>query len=95
MPDFDVDFCMEKRDQVIEHVAEMYGRDAVSQIITFGTMAAKAVIRDVGRVLGHPYGFVDRISKLVPPDPGMTLAKPLKPNRNCRKSMRQMKRLKR
>ncbi len=75
MPDFDVDFCMDKRDQVIDHVAEMYGRDAVSQIITFGTMAAKAVIRDVGRVLGHPYGFVDRISKLVPPDPGMTLAK--------------------
>lgn len=75
MPDFDVDFCMEKRDLVIDHVAEMYGRDAVSQIITFGTMAAKAVIRDVGRVLGHPYGFVDRISKLVPSDPGMTLAK--------------------
>ncbi|WP_434356501.1 DNA polymerase III subunit alpha [Parasalinivibrio latis] len=75
MPDFDVDFCMDKRDQVIDHVAEMYGRDAVSQIITFGTMAAKAAIRDVGRVLGHPYGFVDRISKLVPPDPGMTLAK--------------------
>lgn len=75
MPDFDVDFCMEKRDRVIDHVAEMYGRDAVSQIITFGTMAAKAVIRDVGRVLGHPYGFVDRISKLVPPEPGMTLAK--------------------
>ena len=61
MPDFDVDFCMDKRDLVIDHVAEMYGRDAVSQIITFGTMAAKAVIRDVGRVLGHPYGFVDRI----------------------------------
>ncbi|MFB9997333.1 DNA polymerase III subunit alpha [Providencia rustigianii] len=75
MPDFDVDFCMEKRDQVIDHVAQMYGRDAVSQIITFGTMAAKAVIRDVGRVLGHPYGFVDRISKLIPPDPGMTLEK--------------------
>lgn len=75
MPDFDVDFCMEKRDLVIEHVADMYGRDAVSQIITFGTMAAKAVIRDVGRVLGHPYGFVDRIAKLVPPDPGMTLEK--------------------
>ncbi|WP_404272730.1 DNA polymerase III subunit alpha [Vibrio cholerae] len=75
MPDFDVDFCMDKRDQVIDHVAEMYGRDAVSQIITFGTMAAKAVIRDVGRVLGHPFGFVDRISKLVPPDPGMTLEK--------------------
>ncbi|CAM3734745.1 DNA polymerase III subunit alpha [Vibrio aerogenes CECT 7868] len=78
MPDFDVDFCMDKRDQVIDHVADMYGRDAVSQIITFGTMAAKAVIRDVGRVLGHPFGFVDRISKLVPPDPGMTLEKAFK-----------------
>ena len=78
MPDFDIDFCMDKRDQVIDHVAEMYGRDAVSQIITFGTMAAKAVIRDVGRVLGHPFGFVDRISKLVPPDPGMTLEKAFK-----------------
>lgn len=75
MPDFDVDFCMDRRDEVIDHVAEMYGRDAVSQIITFGTMAAKAVVRDVGRVLGHPYGFVDRISKLIPPTPGMTLEK--------------------
>lgn len=75
MPDFDVDFCMDGRDQVIEHVAATYGRGAVSQIITFGTMAAKAVIRDVGRVLGHPYGFVDRIAKLIPPDPGMTLEK--------------------
>ncbi len=75
MPDFDIDFCMDKRDLVIDHVAEMYGRDAVSQIITFGTMAAKAVIRDVGRVLGHPYGFVDRISKLIPAEPGMTLEK--------------------
>lgn len=75
MPDFDIDFCMDRRDEVIDHVAEAYGRDAVSQIITFGTMAAKAVIRDVGRVLGHAYGFVDRISKLIPPDPGMTLEK--------------------
>ncbi|MEW6996516.1 DNA polymerase III subunit alpha [Colwelliaceae bacterium BS250] len=75
MPDFDVDFCMDRRDEVIDHVAELYGRDSVSQIITFGTMAAKAVIRDVGRVQGHPYGFVDRISKLIPGDPGMTLAK--------------------
>ncbi|MFP5304008.1 hypothetical protein R2R70_22785, partial [Cobetia sp. SIMBA_158] len=74
-PDFDVDFCMDRRDEVIDHVSALYGRDAVSQIITFGTMAAKAVIRDVGRVLGHPYGFVDRISKLIPGDPGMTLAK--------------------
>ena len=75
MPDFDIDFCMDKRDLVIDHVAEMYGRNAVSQIITFGTMAAKAVIRDVGRVLGHPYGFVDRLSKLIPAEPGMTLEK--------------------
>ncbi|MGS0727081.1 DNA polymerase III subunit alpha, partial [Shewanella sp. 0m-11] len=75
MPDFDVDFCMDRRDEVIDHVADLYGRDAVSQIITFGTMAAKAVIRDVGRVLGHPYGFVDRISKMIPAEPGMTLAK--------------------
>ena len=75
MPDFDIDFCMDRRDEVIDHVAQMYGREAVSQIITFGTMAAKAVVRDVGRVLGHPYGFVDRISKLIPSDPGMTLAK--------------------
>ncbi len=75
MPDFDVDFCMDRRDEVIEHVAELYGRESVSQIITFGTMAAKAVVRDVGRVLGHPYGFVERISKLIPMDPGMTLSK--------------------
>lgn len=75
MPDFDVDFCMDRRDEVIDHVADLYGRGAVSQIITFGTMAAKAAIRDVGRVLAHPYGFVDRISKLIPGDPGMTLQK--------------------
>ena len=75
MPDFDVDFCMDRRDEVIDHVAELYGRDAVSQIITFGTMAAKAAVRDVGRVLSHPYGFVDRISKLIPGTPGMTLDK--------------------
>ncbi|WNO61994.1 DNA polymerase III subunit alpha [Rheinheimera sp. MMS21-TC3] len=78
MPDFDVDFCMDRRDEVIEHVADMYGREAVSQIITFGTMAAKGVIRDVGRVLGHPYGFVERISKLVPMTPGMTLEQAFK-----------------
>jgi DNA polymerase-3 subunit alpha len=77
MPDFDVDFCMEGRDRVIEYVAERYGRDRVAQIITFGTMAAKAVIRDTGRVLGQPYGFVDRIAKLVPFDLGITLDKAL------------------
>jgi len=77
MPDFDIDFCMEGRDRVIEYVAECYGRDQVAQIITFGTMAAKAVIRDVGRVLGHAYGFVDSISKLVPFEIGITLEKAL------------------
>ena len=66
MPDFDVDFCMEKRDQVIDYVARTYGRDQVSQIITYGSMAAKAVVRDCGRVLGNGYGFVDSIAKLVP-----------------------------
>src|SRR5690606_37410350 len=59
MPDFDIDFCMDRRDEVIDYVAGKYGRDRVSQIITYGTMAAKAVVRDCGRVLGHPYGFVD------------------------------------
>jgi DNA polymerase-3 subunit alpha len=77
MPDFDVDFCMEGRDRVIDYVAERYGRERVSQIITFGTMAAKAVIRDCGRVLGQPYGFVDRIAKQVPFEIGMTLDKAL------------------
>ncbi|CBL46418.1 DNA polymerase III alpha subunit [gamma proteobacterium HdN1] len=75
MPDFDVDFCMEGRDRVIDYVAEKYGRDAVSQIITFGSMAAKAVVRDVGRVQGKSYGFVDRIAKLIPFELGMTLEK--------------------
>ncbi len=77
MPDFDIDFCMDRRDEVIEYVADHYGRDQVSQIITYGTMAAKAVIRDVGRVMSHPYGFVDRIAKLVPFEVGMTLEKAL------------------
>jgi DNA polymerase-3 subunit alpha len=77
MPDFDVDFCMEGRDNVIDYVAERYGRERVSQIITFGTMAAKAVIRDCGRILGQPYGFVDRIAKQVPFEIGMTLDKAL------------------
>jgi DNA polymerase-3 subunit alpha len=77
MPDFDIDFCMEGRDRVIEYVAEKYGRQAVSQIITFGSMAAKAVVRDVGRVFGHPYGFVDQLAKLIPFEIGMTLTKAL------------------
>ena len=77
MPDFDVDFCMEGRDRVIDYVAERYGRDQVSQIITYGTMAAKAVVRDAGRVLGHPYGYIDRIAKLIPFELGITLDKAL------------------
>ncbi|HCR98980.1 MAG: DNA polymerase III subunit alpha [Halomonas sp.] len=75
MPDFDVDFCMEKRDKVIEYVAERYGRDAVSQIVTFGTMAAKAVVRDVARAQGRPYSLGDKLSKLIPFEVGMTLGK--------------------
>ncbi len=75
MPDFDVDFCMEGRDRVIQHVSETYGSNAVSQIITFGTMAAKAVVRDVARVQGKPYGLADKLSKLIPFEVGMTLTK--------------------
>ncbi|HEY4555752.1 MAG TPA: DNA polymerase III subunit alpha, partial [Lysobacter sp.] len=66
MPDFDIDFCMDRRDEVIDYVARKYGRDRVSQIITYGTMSAKAVLRDCGRVLGHGYGFVDGLAKLIP-----------------------------
>ena len=77
LPDFDIDFCMDRRDEVIDYVARKYGRDHVSQIITYGTMAAKAVVRDVGRVLGFPYGFVDQIAKLIPFDLNMTLDRAL------------------
>lgn len=77
MPDFDIDFCMEQRDKVIEYVSDTYGHDQVSQIITFGKMNAKAVVRDTGRVLGHGYGFVDSIAKLIPPALDMTLTKAL------------------
>jgi DNA polymerase-3 subunit alpha len=78
LPDFDIDFCMEKRDLVIDYVARTYGRDQVSQIITFGSMAAKAVVRDCGRVLGNGYGFVDSIAKLIPMTLGITLEQALK-----------------
>ncbi|MDJ0929406.1 MAG: DNA polymerase III subunit alpha, partial [Gammaproteobacteria bacterium] len=84
MPDFDIDFCMEGRDRVIDYVAEHYGRDRVSQIITYGTMAAKAVVRDAGRVLGHPFGFVDRVAKLIPFEIGMTLDKALQQEADLR-----------
>ncbi len=85
MPDFDVDFCMDQRDRVIQYVADKYGRDRVGQIITFGTMKARAVVRDVGRVLGLPYGFVDQLAKLVPGDLGMTLAKALEESEELRR----------
>ncbi len=75
MPDFDIDFCINGRDLVIEYVAHKYGQDSVAQIITYGTMAAKAAIRDVGRVLGSPYGFVDQIAKMIPLELGMTINK--------------------
>nr|MBV6628552.1 DNA polymerase III subunit alpha [Oceanococcus sp. HetDA_MAG_MS8] len=78
MPDFDVDFCIEGRDRVIDYVAQTYGRDQVSQIITYGSMAAKAVVRDTGRVLGHGYGYVDGIARLIPPTLGISLSEALK-----------------
>ena len=74
MPDFDIDFCMDRRDEVIDYVAAKYGRDRVSQIITYGTMSAKAVVRDAGRILGYPYGFVDGIAKLIPLQPADPLS---------------------
>jgi DNA polymerase-3 subunit alpha len=77
MPDFDIDFCMEGRDRVIDYVMETHGRESVAQIITYGTMAARAVVRDVGRVLGMGYGFIDKIAKLIPFEVGMTLDKAL------------------
>ncbi len=73
MPDFDIDFCMDGRDRVIEYVTHKYGRERVSQIITYGSMAAKAVVRDVARVMGHSYGFADSVAKLIPFELGITL----------------------
>ena len=78
MPDIDVDFCQDRREEVIQYVIEKYGRERVCQIITFGTMKAKAVVRDVGRALNMPYGDVDKIAKLIPDDLKMTLSKALK-----------------
>ena len=84
MPDFDVDFCMEGRDRVIKHVSDLYGAESVSQIITFGTMSAKAVVRDVARVQGKPYGLADRLSKLIPFEVGMTLKKAMKESKELK-----------
>ncbi|GIS40598.1 MAG: hypothetical protein Ct9H90mP13_04440 [Pseudomonadota bacterium] len=78
MPDFDIDFCVNGRDRVIDYVNEKYGDDKVSQIITYGTLSARAVVRDVGRILGYPYGMVDRIAKMIPFEIGITLGDALK-----------------
>ncbi|HPT90659.1 MAG TPA: DNA polymerase III subunit alpha [Acetivibrio sp.] len=80
MPDIDIDFCFERRQEVIDYVVEKYGKDRVAQIITFGTMAARAVIRDVGRALDMPYGDVDVIAKMIPFQPGMSIDKALELN---------------
>ena len=75
LPDFDIDVCMERRGEALAHVADLYGHDAVSQIATFGTMAARAVVRDVARVQDKPFGLADRLSKMIPAEVGMTLSK--------------------
>jgi DNA polymerase-3 subunit alpha len=75
LPDIDIDFCMDRRDRVIAHVADTYGHDAVAQIMTFGTLAARAAVRDVARAQGKPYGLADRLAKMIPYEVGMTLAK--------------------
>jgi DNA polymerase III, alpha subunit len=85
MPDIDVDFCFERRQEVIDYVTEKYGKDKVAQIITFGTMAARAAIRDVGRALNFPYAEVDRIAKMVPFELGMTIQRALEINPELRR----------
>lgn len=87
MPDFDIDFCYERRGEVIDYVVAKYGSDHVAQIITFGTMAARAVIRDVGRALGLPYADVDKIAKLIPMEPGITLENALHKSQELRDAM--------
>lgn len=84
MPDIDVDFCYERRQEVIDYVVDKYGKDCVVQIVTFGTMAARAVIKDVGRVLDLPYAMVDNIAKMVPREIGITIDKALKENPDLR-----------
>ena len=87
MPDMDIDFAVAGRERVINYVTEKYGRDRVAQIITFSTMAARAAVRDAGRVLEIPYGVVDRIAKLIPEGPGQTLEECLKPGAELRKAV--------
>ncbi len=84
MPDMDIDFAVDGRDRVINYVAEKYGRDRVAQIITFSTMAARAAVRDAGRVLEVPYGVVDKVAKAIPEGPGQTLDACLKPGQELK-----------
>lgn len=91
MPDIDVDFCYERRQEVIDYVVEKYGKDCVSQIVTFGTMAARAVIKDVGRVLDLPYAMVDNIAKMVPREIGITIDKALAENPDLKVNTKTMK----
>src|SRR6185437_12765632 len=86
MPDIDIDFAVDGRERVINYVTEKYGRDRVAQVITFGTMAARAAVRDAGRVLEVPYGVVDKIAKLIPEGPGQTLDDCLKPGSELKQS---------
>ncbi|TAJ51656.1 MAG: DNA polymerase III subunit alpha [Nevskiaceae bacterium] len=86
MPDFDVDFCMDNRDRVIKYVAEKYGREYVGQIVTYATMAARGVVRDVTRIMGHGFGFGDRLAKLIPGIPGATLADAIEENPELKKA---------
>ena len=85
MPDIDIDFCFERRQEVIDYVVRKYGKDRVVQIVTFGTMAARGVIRDVGRVMDLPYAFVDTIAKMIPTELNITIDKALKMNPEFRK----------
>ena len=86
MPDIDIDFCIEGREKVIDYIKSKYGKQSVAQIITFGTMKAKSAVRDVGRVMGLPYGQVDNIAKMIPNDPKMTLDKAMKVNKDLKKT---------
>jgi DNA polymerase-3 subunit alpha len=95
MPDIDVDFCYERRQEVIDYVVKKYGKDRVAQIVTFGTMAARAAIRDVGRVMGYPYGEVDMIAKMVPAELGMTIENALVLNPELKKMYDENERVKR
>lgn len=86
MPDIDVDFCYERRQEVIDYVISKYGEDHVAQIVTFGTLAARAAIKDVGRALAMPYADVDRISKMIPTELGITIKKALQMNPDLKKA---------